>query len=474
VADLPTVPASTWLTYETINRSQHELDWRQLHAFFREDFRKATSGEFAKIFDEDASRLEAAARHLALVPYYAKAKARPYVRPPLREFTTGSALQSAKLQDTYRASKIDTSLLSATQMAWALNSVVLSFDPPSSPTKIRTRRHIPADVLVHGDPALDDIRGADTVEIRWPISSEQGSSTVFVHYGRAVYTREHAYIENASGDKVGIYQDDLRHPLGYIPLVAGRLTEAEDGLFFPAPPGDVLSLQIGMILAATDMETIVRMKASPREFLLGGGAETKAERISASPFGVNGLSGSELAYAAESLDPRIDRYREALEFTFNNWAMMRQLNPDGLWASRGITGAAKEVEQAEILEDLARQEQLWRELEQDLVEVVSDVSRLGPSALSVRDPRVEVAYRYFEARQNDLQEAQSLALFSALGAESTARWMAMRHNIPVEAAQERMMANLAERQQVLETWRPPADIEPPPGLDAIAEQVVRP
>lgn len=474
MADLPTVPASWWTSYETIDRARHDADWRQLYAFFREDYRAAMGGEFGKIFGEDASRLETAARHLPLVSYYAKVKARPYVRPPLREFSAGSPAQASKIQNIYRDSKFDTALLSATQAAWALNSVVISFDPPSSPTKIGARRHIPADVIVHGDPAMGDIRDAELVEVRWPISSEQSSSTVFVHHGRAVYTPEFAYIEDASGQKVGIYQDDLRHPLGYVPLVAGRLADAEDGLFFPAPPGDVLSIQIGMILAATDMQSGVAMKAWPREFVLGGGAESQAKKITASPFRINGLSGSQLEYRAESLDPAVGRYREALEFVFNNWAMMRQLNKDGLWASRGITGAAKEVERAEIIEDLARQEQLWRELEQDMVEVVSDVSRLGPSALSVRSPRVEVDFRYFEARQNDLQGAQSLALLAALGGDSVSRWLAHKHNISLEEARERMASNLAERIDFLDTWRPPTDIEPPPGLDSIAEQVMRP
>jgi hypothetical protein len=471
VAETPTVPANSWTAYETIDRSRYELDWRQLYAFYRQDFHKAMKGELSKLFQDDADRI--ALRDLALVPYYCGAKARPYVRPPLREVTAGSQAQAAKLLETYRVSKVDTGLLAATQLAWCCNSVVLSIDPPTAPMRLRIRHHIPADVIVHGDPTIDDIRDADIVEIRWPVSSEASSSTVYVHHGRAVYTREFAYVENSNGQQVGIYQDDLRHPLGYVPLVAGRLTEAEDGLFFPAPPGDVLSLQIGMIIAASDMETIARMKVSPREALLGPAAKTHAEKMSASPFGFVGIPGSDMKYEAVSLDPRIDRYIEAVDFTFRNWAMMRNLNPDGLWASRGITGAAKEVERAEILEDLARQEQLWRELEQDLAEVVADVSRLGPSALTIRNPRVRVDWRYFEARQNDLQTAQSLALLSALGGDAVSRFLAMRHNISLDEAREMQMANLTENRKVIESWVPPEGVRPPPGLDEIGKQVLQ-
>lgn len=471
MAELPTVPANSWRVYEPIDRSRYELDWRQLYAFYRQDSKAAMSGELSKLFQDDADRI--ALRHLALVPYYCQTKARPYVRPPLREVTAGSAAQAAKFLETYRVSKVDTGLLAATQLAWCCNSVVLSIDPPTAPMKLRIRHHIPADVIVHGDPTIDDIRDADIVEIRWPVSSEASSSTVFVHYGRAVYTPEYAYIENSSGEKVGIYQDDLRHPLGYVPLVAGRLTEAEDGLFFPAPPGDVLSLQIGMIIAASDMETIARMKVSPREVLLGSAAKTHAEKISASPFGVTGVPGAEMKYEAVSLDPRIDRYVEALDFTFRNWAMMRSLNPDGLWASRGITGVAKRVEQAEIVEDLARQEQLWRDLEQDLAELVADVSRLGPSALAIKSPVIKVDFRYHEARENVLQDAQSLALFSALGADKTSRWLAMKHNIPLDDARKMMMDNLQERQEILKSWVPPEGAKPPPGLDEIGKQVLQ-
>jgi hypothetical protein len=220
------------------------------------------------------------------------------------------------------------------------------------------------------------------------------------------------------------------------------------------------------------MELIARMKVSPREVVTGPGAQKSVAKVDAGPNALIGLQGGELDYTAVNLDPRIDRYIEAIEYMQAQWSHFRHIEREWIGASSGITGAAKEVERASILEDQYRSEQIWREAERDLIEVVADVSRFSQSALAIQSPEVRVDYRYFESRQNDLQEAQSLALLSALGLRRATQWIAEHDGVTLEEAAERLSDNLEERKQIMESWRPPADAEPPPGLDAIAAQVM--
>jgi hypothetical protein len=459
-----------WVEYDTVDRAQFEADCRQLEDFRRNDFRKAMTGELANIFEKfDDIHL----RHLALVSYYCEVKARQYVRSPLREFEAGSDAQVQKLEELYRRSRIDARLLEAQQRCWACNSVVLTIDPGVRPMTVDVTPWSPADVIVHGDPLMTDIRQADRVEIRTPVKRTTDPHNHQIWYGTRVYTPEQAYIEARGGEKVGIFREDLSNPFGYVPLVAVRLVSPQAGIFFPHPPGDALSLQIGTIVAVSDMEFHVRMKSSPREVVTGPSAEKVVAKVEVNPDSLVGLGGRDLTYSAVNLDPRIDRYIEAIGFTQRQWSIFRHLNPDGgLWASTGITGVAKEIERDAEVQDTFRQEEIWREAERDLVEVIADVSRAGPSALAVSSPSVEVDYRYLQARQNDLQEAQSVALLSALGLESASRWVAERDRITLEEARERVEQNLDEQARILEMRRASEGMEPPPGLDAIAAQVM--
>lgn len=428
-------------------------------------------GELAKVF-ESYSDLQL--RHLALVTYYTESKARQYIRSPLREFGGLSAAQLTKLVETYRRARMDARLLEAQQRCWACNSVALTVHPGLTPLSASVSSWIPADVRVYGDPTIDDIREADKVEVRTPVRRDSMDGVDMIWYGVRVYTRDAAYLEIDGKRHYGLFEPSGKNPLGYPPLVAVRLASPQSGMFWPHPPGDVLSVQIGTIIAGSDMELIVRMKVSPREVVTGSGANKAVSMVEGGPNSIMGLSGGNLTYTATSLDPRIDRYIEAIEWTQRQWAIMRHLNPEGgPWSSTGITGAAKEVERDAEVQDQYRQEQVWREAERDLAEVVADVSRLGPSVLSIPRPDIEVDFRYIEPRQNDLQWAQSATLLCALGLESSSRLYAERERVSMEQARERTAENLDEWAQLLESWRGPAgQVEAPPGMDDLARQVL--
>jgi len=463
------VATTYWTEIETYSREGFELDSRQLEAFRTHDFATAMQGELARVFrDYDNIHL----RYVALCAYFAETKARQYIREPLRTFTAGSQSQVDKLVETYRRSRVNVRLLEAQQRAWAQNAVVLSIDPTTDPLRTRIASWIPGDVIVEGDPLIDDIRDATRVTIRVPIKRDHDGSTDMVSFGERVYTPTEAYVEAPGGEREGVYNESGTNPLGYIPLVCVRLTTPRSGWFFPRLPLDLLSVQIGTILGISDVENIVRLKTPGREVVTGPNARYAVSRMHAGPEGVKGIEGEGLDYSATMLDPRIDRYLESIAYTHKQFAQARSLNPEGLWASTGITGAAKEVERDAEIQDQYRQETLWREAEQDLVEVMADIARIGPQALGVSSPRVEVDFRYVEPRQNDLQQVQAQALRFALGLENPSDIVSERERVDESTATERYLRNLESWRGLLETWRSVQDVQAPPGLDSIAASTI--
>lgn len=467
----------------TRNWTDYGDDARQIEAFRRLDFGTAMAGEVAKVITSADGIQE---RYFALVRYFCERKSAQYKKRPTRRFKAGTGRQAAKLDDVYRASKIDALMCEAQEISWSQNSVVMAVDPhPRDPRRVCGHVFNAGDVWVEADdPSVRDIRDATRVTLRWPVLRERhmysgaaglvGTDTVT--YGRRIYTQNEAWIEApGNSERKPIFGNSVDHGLGFIPLVGLRQAGPELGWWLPALPLDLLSVQLGLIIAVSDIEQIARLKCPGRELLTGEGATHAAKNMDAGPEGVWSFEGGDgLAYQAVSIDPRIDRYIQAVELQVKLLAQYRHLNPEGLWASTGITGAAKEVERAHENEEREAQEILWQDAEQDLVELVAAVAKTGPSALTVRGPRVDVEYHYPQARQNDLQAMQALALGSALGVTSNVEHVSLRDGVPATEASDRVADNLASWQQTLESWKDSAGVaQAPPGVEAMAAQLIR-
>ena len=134
----------------------------------------------------------------------------------------------------------------------------MAFDPlPDG--RVRVTSFCPFEFAVESDDLLiDDIRDADKVVLRVPLTNNQGT----VWYGRRVYTPDEAYIESHTGEKRGIFNAEGTNPYGRIPLVGVRTEDAPKGWWEPRLPLDKLSAQIGLIIALSDMEGIARLKAA--------------------------------------------------------------------------------------------------------------------------------------------------------------------------------------------------------------------
>lgn len=466
-----------WTLYDEI-ASYDSVDARadsfQLEQFRTLDFGSAMSGELAKVVSKNANIHE---RYVALVHKFCNDRAKQYVLRPTRKFSAGGATAERKLEEVYTNSAMDWALLGAHQKAEGQSGVVLLVEP-DRPLQVRVRSFIQAetDVDLGQDLMNRDLRTAAKLTLRWPMRRDGDT----ILYGRRVYTPTEAWQEGpGSTKKAGLFNrldpGDLRNPLGFIPAVGVQLIEPPHGWWWPRLPLDILSVQIGLIVGLSDIENIVRIKAPGREVVAGEDAKAAVKtRHQAGPEGLLALEGEGLTYTYASLDPRIDRYLAAIETTLKLCAVYRDVNPDGLWTSSGITGDAKEVEREEILEARKRAELVWASAEQDLAEVVARVASVGPRAIELPSARVHVDYHYVQARRNDLQTQQARALACFLGLDSALEIIERTENTPsreyaVSLYEERLQA----ARELMAGWRDESGaIKSPPGLDSIAQQVI--
>ena len=451
--------------FETFDPIAFSADSARIEQFRQCDFATAMDGELGKVIKgPDNIHL----RYLPLINRVCNDKARHYVKRPTRTFEGVSEAQQQKLADLYKASGVNQFLLEAHQKAVGQNSVLLTAEPTNNPRKLRLNSWIPDEVDIESKDLLEyDARYMDKLTLRVPVHKDGWT----VHYGRRIYTKDQAYTEY-QGKKYGVFNDDLTNPLGYIPAVCVKLVTAPKGWFLPRLPLDLLSIQTGLIIGVSDVENIVRLKTPGREVVTGDNAKFEASRMSASPHGIFAING-DVSYQSVGVDPRVDRYLQSIETTLKLFANFRYIVPDGMWTTNSLTGAAKMVERADMLEDRIRSEQTWQAAEQDLLELITDVAAIGPSALNLADPSVKVDYHYIEPQTNDLQAAQGSALRFALGLDSAVELVASKEGVNKADAQQIITDRLERYKEIIQTWqKDDGTMQAPPGLDAIARQVV--
>lgn len=451
--------------FETFDPIAYRADSARIEQFRQLDFATAMDGELSKVIKgPDNIHL----RYLPLINRVCNDKARHYVKKPTRKFERLTEAQTLKIEDIYATSGVNAFMLEAHQKAVGQNSVILTAEPTNNPARLRLNSWIPDEVEIETTDLLEtDTRYMDKLVLKVPVWRDHWT----VHYGRRTYTRDQAYTEY-QGKKYGVFRDDLSNPLGYIPAVCVKLISPPKGWYLPRLPLDLLSIQIGLIIGVSDVENIVRLKTPGREIVTGDNAKFEASKMSASPHGIFAMNG-DVSYQSIGADPRVDRYLGAIETTLKLFANFRYIVPDAMWTTNSLTGAAKMVERADMLEDRIRSEHVWQKAEQDFLEMVADVSAIGPSALSVGRPKVKVDYHYIEPQTNDLQAAQSSALRFALGLDSAVELVASKEGVSKQDAQEMITERLERYREIIQSWsNAEGETKTPAGLDAIARQVV--
>lgn len=440
----------------------------QLEQFRNRDFTSMTD-EVKAVFKHTTLRLT----HVPLAYRVSVDGTGQYNKPVLRTFEDVSEIQQSILADLYRVLGVDHVLLDAEQ-AGVLQQSYLLLLVPDRAGNLRLTPFLPYQVaeLTITDPfacAAGDVSAADRVVLSVPMQPPAASglpasvSGVTTWCARIVLTREQAYIELPDGQKTGIFDAMLTNPLGRVPVVGTRTAKPTNGLsWFPEVAHDVLSCQIGLILTLSDCEAIMRSQTNVKVLLTGMGAAQVAKKVSDTPNGIIVIDQPDVNAVQLALNPPVQNYIRGAETAAYLLSQYRYLRPEAYQASI-VTGSARRADAEGFVENMARQEQRTKRLEDELVALIVDVyNAIRPRALKLDKPRLTVEYRYTETPENRLQRAQALAVNMRNGVEDVFKFVAKEEGVTLAEA------NQIVRQRI-ETWRELfAAAGATPGLDKLA------
>ncbi len=454
-----------WVITEQFDWQAFRDDSRQLEEFRTRDF-SSMAAELANVIKHGKPEQ----RFIPLAWRVCRDLAIQYVRRPTRVFEGVGLATADALADIYKRAKFDQFMLRMHQRLIGHTSQIISADP-IGPRQVKLRAWAPFEADVCFKDALeDDIRRAERVELLVPIRRLDST----LHYGRRVYTQTDAWTE-ATGNKVSLFNEDekdLSHDFGEIPLRAIRRDEAIKGWYFPPLPLDLLSVQIGLNIAVSDIELICRHQCYGREALTGPGALVAAEQMQDGPDFMR-IYPVDAQYSYTETNPAVDKYLNAVESTLPLFGSNNYISPESRVYSTGsrfpgVTGNAKEVERIDQREERERSEVLLEDAEQDIAELITNVlARNGDSLLAINSEAVQVKikYNYVEPMANNLQTSQARELDYSQGLGSPEEDVARIMGIPASEAkgfvEERLESFIRRRSQL---GAGAADV---PGLDRI-------
>jgi len=463
--------------------SRYEVDSRNDDAFRSNskrieewragDFASAADGMLKAVF-KDTDGLQP--RYAALIQRIAKDGAAQYNRPPRRIFSGLNKTAREALLAVYRDSRIDSGVRVGQQKSEPQNSVIISIEPTADRGRLRLMSWVPGEVLrvERTNPLSTDMLDVERIELEAPYEADPDGRGVRI--GKRVYTKTEAWEEFGDVQRP-IFGDSIDHDFGRIPLIVVRLEEPIRGQFFPALRLDYLAAQEALCVAMSDMEHIARTQSAGERVLMGPGAlqalnqlhgaSQDAEMASIlSATAIKAFDGDGLTYQVINPKPDLKQYGETITRIVEVVTRYAYANPEGLLGSTGVTGAAKEAEKQDLREEQQRKERIWREAEDDLLELVVMVSNATPGALKIPvGVTVSVDHLYVKPIPNDLQASQAREIDHARGYSSMVEDVSRDEGISIAEAEVKVEARVKEYRKL----RVAGGNITPQGLDRIGE-----
>jgi hypothetical protein len=453
-------------TAERVNTDDVRANSIQLEEFRQLDF-SSMPAELARVIKEtDGIEL----RPVPLVRFFSVVKSPLYRVRPTRTVGAATEGQRQKVADLLASAGLDLAYKEIEQRLAVHRTLIIAAEVTTPTTDaglrgLRLTSYAPYEAhVVMRDPADTDPRIAARVVLRVPLHDDG----MRVTFGRRVYTPDEVYTELPDGKRVGYYNPEGHNPFKpFLPLAAVRHGNPRRGRFWCDLPGDLLQLQIGLVIGLSDMEQIARFSSFPERVLTGEGAKLAAESMYTSPNRVLTFTGDSLDYRVNNPNPAIEKYILALEAQVESFERYHGL-PSGT-LSKGITGAAKVAETLPQREDRADSEERFSALETQVMRLLVTTDReTGINGLTVDADALtlDVSYNVLDMPENQLQRSQSRMIDFATGIDSAEEEVMRRDRVGKEEAAERV----AERLESFRRNRAGAGAGVP-GLDAIDKQL---
>lgn len=387
----------------------------QLEQFRCFDF-SSMQAELVSVFQLTHDRIKL--RHVPLAHRVAVDGAGPYDLAPVREFG-GSVQVAERFRTVYAELGVDEVLLEAEQ-AGVLQQAYLLGCWPDRKGRLQLRPFLPFEVVsvAFDDPtsARTDISEASEVILARSIARPTALGTISPWVSVIQLTPTEAWQILPDGQQIGLFTPDGSNPLGRVPLVGTRRarpaysTKIQPVDWLPTHAQDVLSCQIGIILACSHIEYTARSQTHTKTIVAGEEAGDLPAEIEDRADGVM-LLPAQVTATALKLDPPIEKYIRAVETTVYYLSQFRYLRPEA-YAASIVTGAARRADQLGFEANQRRQETRCTKLEQQLKRLIAETYNATQRTALKLDPEatLSIRHRHVRAPENALQEQQARAV----------------------------------------------------------------
>lgn len=472
LATINTALERMYMALNPVFRSERAYAAKQLEEFRNRDFRSMPI-ELGRLFPADKDLMSKGLRYCDLTAKACSDLAIQHDVPPQRRFLDVNDTQAAAWAKVYDDLGVNDALALGEQQTVAQQSMVYGVWPDKK-GRLRITRFLPGfqvESVSFDDPwaaAGGDLQdAAQVVLVRsafFPGDTYQaGPTTQFV--ARVTLTRDEAYVVMPDGTRSGVFADDMRNPLGFVP-VAGtrRALPIDDVDWIPEISQDLASVHIGTNLGMTDWEHLIRQDGPKTVYATGMGAKLMSKDT------VKKLAGGIVPIPADTtlfpLDasPPVEKYIMAIDRSVSLFAQFRNLRPEGY---TGLTGTAKQVDKSALEQERLKQENRLRQLERSLARLIARVHVLTQrAALTLEEPRIDVSYVYPRTRENVLQEAQALPILMAMGLGDAVDEIVANEKVTEVEAERRWLKRMERWREVVAGGAMQV-----PGLDRIANKL---
>ncbi len=457
-------------TFDDIDVQAFRDNSRQLDEFMSGDF-SSMADELTKAFPNAPSLPE---RYVLFAQRVAEEIATLYDQPPRREFAGVNRAQRDKLEEIYAASKFDEELKRLQMRLVLQQTMIAQVLPTNSSRKYRLQHYAPHEFEVEPaqGAAWKDLDAAPEVQLLWPIRTIDER----VWYGALTLTRSTATITGGT-KPVGLYPGfGGVNPYGRIPLSVLRTVEPRRGRFCGPIAEDVLALNIALNLGASDRESMLHHQAWGQKVLTTAAGEmvpSKAmvENIPVGHDRMMVLPSAGMDYKIVQGDPKVHAYIASDEHAIKTAATMRDMSPSRFSkANTAQTGAARQADAADREQARKRYAKIFEAFERELLATIGETTRIFGDAVPIPETaRLEsIHYHAWQPPVDPQAQVQANQATDATGETSPVTRVALKHNIPRDAAIDLMQQHIAEQSEInpSPTMQESTDERDDPGNDA--------
>jgi len=442
-------------SFENFDEQTFDAKSQALEKFHNRDFSPAVD-ELKKMFPRSWAKIQV--RSCPFIYSISRELANLYTVDPSREFVGVKNEQTdASIRRLYDAAKISDNMRYAHEVLVHSSSCGILILPDSEG---RLSLHVLAPWRIKPErdsPLVTDERSIKKWRIKLP---RKESLYGTIQEDDLILTPETI----AWSDGTPLLNDSIENPIGpAIPLVILRSAPATGGRFLPNINEDLLSCQLALVCAYSDLGSIIHSQAWGQRVLKGGGMESTEVQVG--PDTILALDEGQ-EFEVVSGDAQVKNYVDSVEAYLKVCLSQLKVDPSAMLSSGAYTAASRIVERSDrelerrmMIKELGRAE---NRIYRHLARWTNAIRQIA--VYPVNGVNVAIDFHEFQAPFDPLHESQASQIRAETGLESIVEQIAKERGISRNEASLIFEENLAAQRKLREAAE---TIEPSP-LEAVS------